>query len=35
MPWYPAVRLVRQSRAGEWQPVIARIAQDLSLLAQR
>ena len=35
MPWYPALRLVRQSRAGDWQPVIARIARDLSLLAQR
>ncbi len=30
MPWYPSVRLLRQSRLGDWQPVIARSAQDLA-----
>ncbi len=28
-PWYPGMRLWRQERAGEWGPVIARIAQAL------
>ena len=35
MPWYPSVRLLRQQRAGDWQPVVARIAQDLAQLARR
>ncbi len=34
MPWYPAARLVRQPRAGDWQSVVALIARDLSLLAR-
>ena len=29
-PWYPTMRLFRQARAGEWEPVIARVAEDLS-----
>jgi Flp pilus assembly protein TadD len=29
MPWYPAVRLVRQPASGAWGPVIASIATDL------
>jgi len=29
MPWYPALRLFRQRRAGEWQPVIEAIAAAL------
>jgi len=28
-PWYPAMRLFRQSVAGDWQPVIARLAEAL------
>lgn len=26
-PWYPTMRIVRQSRAGDWLPVIARAAE--------
>jgi len=29
MPWYPTVTLFRQSRAGEWQDVVASIAQAM------
>ena len=29
-PWYPSVRLVRQSTAGRWDDVIARVARALS-----
>jgi hypothetical protein len=28
-PWYPSVRLFRQATAGEWTPVIARVAKEL------
>lgn len=28
-PWYPTMRLFRQQRAGEWEPVIARVAAEL------
>ncbi len=28
-PWYPTMRLFRQERAGEWEPVIARVAEEL------
>jgi len=28
-PWYPTMRLFRQSRAGQWPPVIARVAEEL------
>lgn len=30
MPWYPSVRLFRQSVQGEWRPVIQRIGEQLS-----
>jgi tetratricopeptide (TPR) repeat protein len=30
MPWYPSVRVFRQPRYGDWQPVIARVADELS-----
>ena len=29
-PWYPTMRLFRQPRAGEWEPVIARAVEELS-----
>jgi ADP-heptose:LPS heptosyltransferase len=29
-PWYPTMRLFRQSAAGGWQPVFARLAEELS-----
>jgi Flp pilus assembly protein TadD len=35
MPWYPGVRLFRQSRPGEWTLAVARVAQDLAQLARR
>lgn len=28
-PWYPTMRLFRQERAGDWRPVIARVAAEL------
>jgi hypothetical protein len=28
--WYPTMRLFRQSRPGDWQPVIARVARELA-----
>ena len=34
-PWYPAVRLYRQQRYREWGPVLARVRDDLRLLAQK
>jgi ADP-heptose:LPS heptosyltransferase len=33
MPWYPSVRLFRQSAVGTWLPVIERVADQLSQLA--
>jgi tetratricopeptide (TPR) repeat protein len=32
-PWYPTMRLFRQSRRGDWDEVIARVAQELSIHA--
>ena len=29
-PWYPTLRLVRQTTRGDWSPVIARVVADLS-----
>ena len=34
-PWYPSVRLFRQSSLGEWDPVIERVRQALILAAQQ
>lgn len=28
-PWYPTMRLYRQTAAGDWNPVLARVAADL------
>jgi Flp pilus assembly protein TadD len=28
-PWYPTMRLFRQSQSGQWPPVIARMAEEL------
>lgn len=28
-PWYPTVRLYRQTAAGDWNPALARVAADL------
>jgi tetratricopeptide (TPR) repeat protein len=33
-PWYPATRLFRQSRAGDWRGVFAQIADAVRTLAQ-
>jgi tetratricopeptide (TPR) repeat protein len=33
MPWYPSVRLFRQSAEGSWTPVVEQIAAELSRLA--
>lgn len=29
-PWYPTMRLIRQKRPGEWEPVISKIKSDLA-----
>jgi ADP-heptose:LPS heptosyltransferase len=34
-PWYPTMRLFRQKTRGQWQPVIARVAEELGRLASR
>jgi tetratricopeptide (TPR) repeat protein len=34
-PWYPTLRLYRQDRSGDWDEVIARIADDLRVAAGR
>jgi Tfp pilus assembly protein PilF len=34
-PWYPSVRLFRQKTLGDWEPVFARMASELSRLAHR
>ena len=31
-PWYPAARLFRQARAGDWSAVIARVSDALRTL---
>jgi tetratricopeptide (TPR) repeat protein len=34
-PWYPTMRLFRQTRCGDWDEVFARIAAELSKLVRR
>jgi tetratricopeptide (TPR) repeat protein len=34
-PWYPSCRLIRQSTAGDWAPVIAGISAHITALAKR
>jgi len=34
-PWYPTMRLLRQEAAGEWEPVIARVAAGLREMTER
>ena len=31
LPWYPSARLWRQARLGEWEPLLARLAQAIGL----
>ena len=31
-PWYPTMRLFRQSRRGDWSPVVAQVAAELTRL---
>jgi hypothetical protein len=33
-PWYPTMRLFRQSRFMEWEPVMASVREQLQFLAQ-
>ena len=33
-PWYPTMRLFRQERPGEWEPVVARVAAELKRLSR-
>lgn len=34
-PWYPTMRLFRQSAAGDWEGVFARMAEELNALAAK
>jgi tetratricopeptide (TPR) repeat protein/ADP-heptose:LPS heptosyltransferase len=34
-PWYPAARLFRQARRGDWDPVLLRLAHELEIVARR
>ncbi|PKU24441.1 tetratricopeptide repeat protein [Telmatospirillum siberiense] len=33
-PWYPTMRLFRQSRLGDWQPVVERVRAELARLVE-
>jgi len=28
-PWYPAMKLFRQTRLGDWAPVVERVSEEL------
>ena len=32
-PWYPTMRLFRQARFMDWEPVVAEVRRELELLA--
>jgi hypothetical protein len=34
-PWYPTMRLFRQRRSGNWEPVIARVKLELAKLVEK
>jgi ADP-heptose:LPS heptosyltransferase len=34
-PWYPTMRLFRQSRQGDWTPVLSRLRDELACIAAR
>ena len=34
-PWYPTMRLFRQPRAGDWESVMARVADELTRMPRR
>ena len=34
-PWCPSLRLFRQSRMGDWQPVLAAVARELAVFRPR
>ena len=34
-PWYPTLRIFRQKRLGEWQPVVTRVAAALNTLVRQ
>ncbi|OQA03751.1 MAG: hypothetical protein BWY69_00258 [Planctomycetes bacterium ADurb.Bin401] len=34
-PWYPTMRIFRQKKAGEWDKVIAEVAQELSIMQKK
>jgi hypothetical protein len=35
MPWYPSVRLFRQSASGDWTPVVDAIRRELALAREQ
>jgi len=34
-PWYPTMRIFRQTTRGDWPPVIARAASELSIFTAK
>ena len=33
--WYPSLRIFQQTTAGDWAPVVARVAAELAAMARR